>query len=167
MNNTKEKIVLGIGNSLKGDDGVGVYIAGSINALIQKIREKSGSAKPNITAIDCGIAPENYTSVIRKCQPSGLLIIDAAQMGLAPGSYRIIPPRKKEAVHLSTHSIPIFTFVSYVKEFCQEVLLIGIQPKRMEFGTSVSPEVKRSADYLTSLIVENRLGEIKMFEEVD
>ena len=74
-------ILLGIGNPLNGDDGVGIYVA-------ERFR------KENWIPLTCGTAPENFTGIIRKNKPACLILVDAAAMGISPGEYRIIPRDK-------------------------------------------------------------------------
>ena len=92
------KIILGIGNPLGGDDAVGSYVARRLN---EKLKEKS--VPHEVTAIDAGPAPESYTSVIRRKQPEQLILVDAADMGLPPGSIRILPQDKIATLSFSTH----------------------------------------------------------------
>ena len=67
-------ILLGIGNPLNGDDGVGIYVA-------EQFR------KEGWIPLACGTAPENFTGIIRKTRPSCLVLVDAAAMGIFPGEY--------------------------------------------------------------------------------
>lgn len=163
-----KEIVLGIGNRLKSDDGVGIYIAERINKHLTEDKKRLGKAHPTETEViglDCGTTPENHTSTIRKQNPDKLILVDAADMGLSPASYRIIPAEKMEVMHFSTHSIPLSVFISYVNEFCSEVILIGIQPQRMDFGGPLSNTVKKSADQIATLIKEERLNEIETLRQ--
>ena len=134
-----------IGNIEGGDDGVGPYIA-------EKLRDE-------FTVIDCGIVPENYTSVVKKHNPENLLIIDAVDMGLEPGNIRIIPKEKIGVMHISTHGIPLSVFIGYLEEYVKNILLIGIQPKNMA-GT-ITSIVQKNADRLIDIIKRKQLQEIK------
>jgi len=160
-----KEAILGIGNTLKGDDGIGIYIAERINKYLEEVKGESEQAKfmgarRKVIAINCGTTPENYTSIIRKHNPDRLILVDAAEMGLSPGSYRIIPPEKIEVMHVSTHNIALAFLISYVSEFCENIVLVGVQPERMDFSTVLSSAVRRSGDHVASLIMEERLSEI-------
>jgi len=161
-----KEVVLGIGNTLKGDDGIGIYVAGKIDKYLKEVSKKSKQAKltragREVIAISCGTTPENYTSTIRKHNPDKLILVDAVDMGLSPGSYRIIPPDKIEVMHISTHDIPLSIFISYVSEFCGDIILIGIQPDKMDIGTALSSTVQRSGDRVANLIIDKQLNEIR------
>ncbi len=153
-----KEVILGIGNILKGDDGIGIYIAEKLNKYFNEA--KFAEAKREVIVLDCGTIPENYTSVIRKHNPDTLILVDAADMGLNPGSFRIIPPERIEVMYFSTHAIPLSIFMSYVSEFCGEIVLIGIQPDRMDIGTTLSSVVQKNGDQVVKLMIEGRLSEI-------
>jgi len=162
-----KKVVLGIGNTLNGDDGIGVYITENIGKYFRKgkgAKQAGTETGREVIAINCGTVPENYTSVIRRHNPDMLILIDAADMGLSPGSYRIIPPEKIGVMHFSTHDMPLSLFISYVSEFCGDIVLIGIQPGKMEVGTALSDIVQRSGDRVADLIIKKRLDDIQSLE---
>jgi hydrogenase 3 maturation protease len=150
-------IVLGIGNRLGSDDAAGTCVVDMLN------RRRHRAKVPPLTeiiAIDAGTAPESYTSVIRRQRPDLLILIDAADMGLPPGTLRTIAPDRINILSFSTHHVPIPMFVSYVKEFCGKVLLIGVQPEQMETGMGISKAVRRSMKKLADAILEERAVEI-------
>ncbi|MGQ9546733.1 MAG: hydrogenase maturation peptidase HycI [Dehalococcoidia bacterium] len=154
-------IVLGIGNRLGGDDAAGPYVVDMLNRRRHKPKPRFYG---EIMAIDAGTAPESYTSAIRQHRPDLLILIDAADMGLPPGAVRTIPPEKISVLSFSTHDMPLSMFISYVKEFCGEVILVGVQPKRAEIRCRVSSAVKKGAERLAEAIVEGRTAEIPLLE---
>ena len=62
-------VIVGIGNTLKGDDGAGPLICEQLNA------------KVCAEVIDAGTVPENYIQKIIKKAPQNLLVIDAIDFG--------------------------------------------------------------------------------------
>jgi len=132
-------ILMGIGNELLGDDGVGPYIAQSLKG-------------PDLLALDCGTVPENFTSLVKKYQPKQLIIVDAAELGLPPGEYRRLPLEEADTMFSSTHTIPISALISYLEEWCGEIILIGIQPKSLQLGQGLSREVQAGAEQLLALL---------------
>ena len=166
---TMKELVLGIGNSLKGDDGVGSYVVGKLNDRLCSVPAASDGAEAagrgtERFAIDCGMLPENYSSVVRQHSPDRVVLVDAAEMGLPPGSVRAVPPERAGLMCVSTHGMPLSLFVSYLKEFCPDVTLIGIQGERMELGAPICREVVEAADRLATLVAEGRLSEIRLVE---
>ncbi len=154
-------IVLGIGNRLGGDDAAGTCVVDMLN---QRRHGAKTLLPTEIIAIDAGTAPESYTSVIRRQRPDLLILIDAADMGLPPGSLRTIASDKINILSFSTHHIPIPIFVSYVQEFCGKVLVIGVQPEQTETGKGISKAVRKSAKKLAETILEERLAKLMPLE---
>jgi hydrogenase 3 maturation protease len=153
------KIVFGIGNRLGGDDAAGTCVVDILNQRQNKTRALLDT---EIVAIDVGTAPESYTSVIRRHQPDLLILIDAADMGLTPGVLRAITPEKISILSFSTHNMPLSMFISYVEEFCGEILLIGVQPEQTEMGNGLSKAVRKSVKKLAETILEGRTAEIPL-----
>ncbi|MFO7773805.1 MAG: hydrogenase maturation peptidase HycI [Dehalococcoidia bacterium] len=154
-------VVMGIGNRLKGDDAAGTCVVDTLNR-----RQQGGKASSadDMVAIDAGPAPESYTSVIRQRRPDSLILVDAADMGLHPGALRIIAPERISILSFSTHNMPLSAFISYVQEFCGEVLLVGVQPGQAETGGRLSEAVRRGVEELTEAILTGRITEIPLLE---
>ncbi len=139
-------VVLCIGNRNGGDDAIGPYISDHL------------SEDKTLKVIDAGIVPENYTGVIKKSKTKNLLIIDAVDMGLSPGSIRIVPKEKIGLMHISTHGIPLSILVKYLEKDLEEIIIIGIQPKKMK--GAISEEVKISADLLVEIIKKEEIKKL-------
>lgn len=144
-----KKVLLGVGNSLRSDDGAGSFIA-------QNFKHRSWAV------LDGKTAPENITSVIKEMQPQLLVIIDATHMNLEAGSLRIIPSEKIISLHISTHSMPLFFLMEYLKPYCQRIIFIGIQPLSTKIGENISKPVLESCYLLIELLKNNRIEEIKI-----
>ncbi len=154
-------LVLGIGNRLGGDDAAGTCVVDMLN----RRRHRAKALLPTeIMAIDAGTAPESYASVIRRHQPDLLLLVDAADMGLPPGALRIIRPEQISLLSFSTHHMPLSMFISYVKDFCGEVVLVGVQPEQTEMGKHISQAVRDSMRKLADAILEGRAVQIAPLE---
>jgi len=133
-----------IGNRDSGDDTIGPYIA-------DRLKEKND----NFVALDCGIAPENYTSVVKKYKPKNLIIIDATKMGLSAGEIRIVPKERIGSMHVSTHGIPLPVLITYLEPYAEKIVLIGIEPDI--FSGKITKSVKRSGDKLVEIIKSKNL----------
>ena len=141
-------LVLCVGNRDGGDDSIGPYIADNLES------------NKDITVIDCGTTPENYTSIVKRYKPKKLIIVDAADMNLKPGEIRIIPEEKIGRMHISTHGIPISIIMNYLKEHSEQIFLIGIQPEKM-YGP-MTETVKKSGDNLIEIIKNKNLKKIEV-----
>jgi len=140
-------ILLGIGNPLNGDDGVGIYVARRFK-------------KDNWISLACGTAPENFTGIIRKTRPACLVLVDAAAMGISTGEYRIIPRDKIEYVSIGTHQLPLSFLIDFLSDTVERIILIGIQPERAGTGEEISLQVRKGADRLLSVLSSGELDRI-------
>lgn len=141
------KVLMGIGNELRGDDAIGIYVARNFRKVGWKV-------------IVAGQVPEDFTSEIKNLKPDILIMVDAALMNLPPGEIRIVPAEKIPKVAFSTHGMPLSFFMEYIKEYVKRCLLIGIQPKSMEFGVGLSEEVKAAGDELIQILKEEKYENI-------
>ena len=144
-----EYLVMCVGNRDGGDDAVGPYIA-------DKLKK---SENDDFLVLDCGIVPENYTSVVKQHKPRNLIIVDAVEMRLKSGEIRIVPKEKIGSMHISTHSIPLSILISYLEKFIENIIFIGIQPMKM--SDEITKPVKKNADKLVELIIEKKFDKIK------
>lgn len=129
-------LVLGIGNLLMQDDGVGVYLA-------QQMEKQQWPSA--VTVIETGTALFNYLGEISQSQT--VLLIDAVRAGGAPGSvYRLTlsdlassPDDCRDAHGVSLcHLIQLARMlVGYPKQ----VFIYGVEPKELGPGLGLSLEV--------------------------
>jgi len=129
----KHLVVLGIGNELKGDDAAGILVARAL--------AKSGASK--IVALEGHTAPEAMVGKIEKLKPSHVLIVDAAELGLRPGEWTLVPEAEVDGGFTSTHHIPLTTIAKRLREVCGcEVAFLGIQCGTREVGAPPSAKVR-------------------------
>jgi len=140
-----------IGNRDGGDDAIGPHIA-------DKLKENND----NFVVLDCGIVPENYTSVVKKYKSKNLIIIDAAKMGLSSGEIRIIPKEKIGTMHVSTHGIPLSVLMTYLEPHAKKIVLIGIEPKA--FSGKITSSVKKSGDKIVEVLKRKNLEELETLQ---
>lgn len=135
-------VILGIGNILKGDDGVGPLVC-------QKLRSEKVSAE----VLDAGTVPENYIQTIIKQAPQNLIIIDAIDFGASPGTISIFRPEQLSSLASSTHALSPRLFINVIRRQIDiEIYVIGIQPKQTKLGQSPSAEAAEALQSLTDLL---------------
>lgn len=150
LEGAKRILVLGVGSELLSDDYIGVSIAQKLKSLYRK-RKPSVKLK----ALCAGTVPENFTGPIKKFKPSHLAIIDAADLGGKAGSLAVIDPQRAAGATFSTHRLPAKIFADYIGQSlsCQ-IMIIGIQPKSLAFGQTLSREVNQAGNRLIGLFKE-------------
>jgi len=134
-------LLIGAGNSLRGDDGAGPEIV----ALLE--------SKVNADVLDVGEVPESYFGRILAAQADTIVLIDAADFGGAPGDLAVLETEDIAGCMMSTHQMPMDLFFRYIKENSgADMFALGIQPARIEFGESMSPAVADSVQALVQLL---------------
>ncbi len=139
----KRLVLLGVGSNIRGDDGVGPYLAEKLIPLNSK----------NFLSINGGLVPENFTSDIRKFSPDVVIIVDAAFMDKPVGDFEVIKVNESKEMSFSSHSMPLSILGKYISGYIgSEVYLLGIQAATVYFGNEISPEVKETADRIFEII---------------
>jgi hydrogenase 3 maturation protease len=142
----KKTIILGIGNPMRGDDGVGP-------ALIERLQGKTKAM-----LIDGGEVPENYLGPIEAAGPEVVLIIDAADLKASPGDAALIEIDQLAKTGLSTHNASLGLFASVVQRLTgADILVLAVQPEVNSFGAPISEAVERTLEWF-----EQALKSIKM-----
>ncbi len=138
LNNAKRIALLGIGSELRGDDSAGILVAGALEVF-----RGSDNPQRNFKSFIGATAPENITGEIKRFNPTHLVIVDSADIGRQAGSFALIEPDDTTGVTFSTHRLPTKIIAAYLRGClgCQ-IVIIGIQPKSLEFSNKVSREVK-------------------------
>lgn len=145
-------LLLGIGNDLLGDDGVGPFIAQNLH-------------HQEWISIDGGIIPENFIHPIRKYQPDAIVIIDAVDMNLKPGSIRIIPPAIIRDCGIGTHQLPLTFLTDQLGSICNKVTFIGIQPGTLDPDSPLTDPVMKAAETLIPLLCTGSYTQLKVLEQ--
>lgn len=156
-------VILGIGQELRGDDAAGVEIARRLLELGAEFftatadsRSEQGSPASNekVLVIPAGPAPENFTGTLRRFRPELVLLLDAAQMGAAPGEIGWLDPQETGGFSASTHTFPLGILAKYLVEATGcEVILIGIQPFENEVGSPLSAQVNQAVECVVAELI--------------
>jgi len=137
-------VIVGIGNTLKGDDGVGSLIC-----------EQLQQAGVGVELIDAGTVPESYIQPIIKKVPRNLLIIDAIDFGDSPGTINIFKPEQLNSLVVSTHTLSPRIFVDMITQVINvDVYFIGVQPAQTAFGQFLSDDIRCALQRLVDLLVD-------------
>ena len=141
--------VLGIGNMLLSDDGVGVHV-------IKKLQEEYRFPE-SVELIDGGTKGLDLLPLFEG--KDKVLIVDAANFRKEPGTIDTVEGDKIPAFlssKLSVHQIglPDTLFAAKLMDITPaEMSLIGIQPKSMETGTELSDDIKDRMEQLVKKVL--------------
>jgi hydrogenase maturation protease len=135
--NKHKTLILGIGNYLMGDEGIGVHVANRIQC---------GKIFEGISVVDGGTGGfhllsyfENYDHVI---------LIDATLDGNTPGTIRLIKPKfaKDFPPAMSTHDIGLKDMVSALQLLDKmpdiDLFVVSIESIQQQ-GIELTPEIEK------------------------
>lgn len=139
-------VVVGVGSEMRGDDAAGIEI---VRGLRRGLRSR------NVLLIEGGVAPENFTSRIRRFKPSHILFVDATDFKAKPGEIILVEPEAITGQSISTHIMPLSILADYLKEQTgAKIALMGIQPKRASIGSRMSNPVKVALAKVVEILLE-------------
>lgn len=150
----KKFAVIGIGNPLRKDDGIGII-------LLQRIRQYKKNLPGIIDYIDGGTGGLNLLHVLARYDFA--LLIDAVDFKGRPGDSRFVSleelRNQKRPVSFSTHETDFLNVIRLsegLDELPQEVFVFAVQPKDVSFGPTLSEEIVQKLDTLT-LMLRNKI----------
>jgi hydrogenase maturation protease len=132
----KKFLFVGIGNVLRSDDGVGVYLCKRLNT------------NKNISTLIVEVSIENYIKRINDLNPDVLILVDCVNFNKRPGYFDFLTVEKIKDFTTGTHNISLKRISEF---FNMKVFVLGIQPASLIFGENLSRQVKESVDK----IIEN------------
>ena len=140
MTESKRKVVLGLGNILNKDEGLGVQ---ALKLLDARLGEQS-----EFELLDGGVLGLNLLMIVEEC--SHLLILDAVNVGKPAGT--VVELTKEQiplysGIQLSQHQVTFQEVLGLAKirGYLTEYLhLIGIQPEDISTGLDLSQIIERS-----------------------
>jgi len=141
--------VIGIGNLIRGDDGIGPIIIHDL--------EKSFRSQLCIL-VDAGV--DAFTVLEHLMQPEPILMIDCVKMGKKPGEIRIFDIDQMNISKFdSVISLHGFGFAEIFKiaqalGSIPKCTLIGVEPKTIDFNKNLSKEVEQSIPSILNLVIE-------------
>jgi hydrogenase maturation protease len=147
--NRRPVLILGLGNPLYGDDGVGP-------AVVQLLKERE--LPPEVEVLDGGTAGLGLLDTIAGRRR--LLVVDAAEMGRPAGTVLRLSPEEarlvQEQAPLSPHQVglaEVFDLAARLEMAPAEVLIFAVQPEYLGWRQELSPSVQQSLPGLVSVIL--------------
>ncbi len=148
----KRCLILGLGNPLRGDDGVGPRV---VAELLRR------GLPDGVEVVDGGTRGLDLLHLLEGWEQA--IIVDAAMLGRNPGEYVRFTPEEAHLlgtlVPLSSHAAQladVLTLARALGRRLPDIIIYGIQPERMDWEEGLSPAVEAALPRL----VEDILGQL-------
>jgi hydrogenase maturation protease len=143
-------LILGVGNLLSSDEGVGIHVIQRLQAEYQFPEE--------VQLLDGGTLGMDLLFYLENVR--NLLIIDAVETGQPPGTLMRLAGEEVPAyfsLKMSPHQVgvPDMLFAAKLRDmYPEEVVLWGVQPATLDIGLELSPPVAAQVEPLVEKVVE-------------
>lgn len=137
-------LILGIGNTLLRDEGVGIV-------ALQALQARLGTVD-DIEFLDGGTLSFTLAPAIAACD--ALLVLDAAELGATPGTVAVfegeamdlfLGENRKASVH-EVGLLDLRAISLLAGHWPEQRALIGVQPHTIDWGESLTPAVAAAVD---------------------
>ena len=152
MTNSNEKhiMVLGVGNLLFTDEGVGIH---AVQTLLEQYEFSQ-----NVSIEDGGVLGINLLGIISEADD--LIVVDAIRNGGAPGTlYRLegddIP--KRILAKNSLHQVDLLEALTLCQALDKvpETVIVGVEPEDIEtLGLELTPPVQKKMGDLIAMVLK-------------
>lgn len=150
--NRNKTVVLGLGNPLMRDEGIGTVLIEKLSAIADKF--------PGVDFIDAGTGGMSILYLIEERQK--VIIIDCAYMNTAPGTIKKFRPDQAESVkklaHQSLHEVDILKVIQLATQLdnCPpDIIFFGIEPEKIEQGQSLTETIaSKMQTYIDTITAE-------------
>ena len=140
--------VVGIGNNLLQDDGVGIH-------ALRHYEERHDD--PDVRCLDAGTV--GLAIMDRLSSLHGLIAVDAMRLGKPPGTVTVLEgedmDRHLRNHHGSVHELGLSDILDALR-LCGDLppcrALVGIEPEQMDWGTEPTPKVAAAIPTATAII---------------
>ena len=143
--NKNRTLVLGIGNSLLTDEGIGIHV---INQLQQDAA--TDETADDIEYLDGGTLSFTLAEPIESCDQ--LIVVDASEIKDKPGSVRVfedeamdrfVSSGNKKSVH-EVGLVDVMSIAMLSGSLPKKRALVGIQPDSLDWGSSPTESVQQA-----------------------
>ena len=142
-------VVLGVGNTIHSDDGLGVHALG---LLRDHPRLPAG-----VTLIDGGTRGLELLADVYEC--SRLILLDAVDLGQQPGTMLRLAGDELRGLTSGSnvHQLGVADLLNtlpLVSDVDREIVLLGVQPASTDWGTELTPMVEAAIGPLVEQAVD-------------
>lgn len=130
------KGIIGIGNLLRGDDGVSIKI-------VEKLREEK--LPSDVEIFDAGTNEMKILHILKNLEK--VIIVDAVIMGEKPGTFVFFEPEEVKSLNISRNPhnynlLEILKISDELDEKPKKIFIMGIQPKKTSMKMGLSNELE-------------------------
>lgn len=149
MSDAGDTLVIGLGNPIMGDDGLGL-------AALARL-EREWRLPAAVRLVDGGTWGMRLLPLIERA--AAILLLDAIDAGRAPGDLIVLEREELPRLlqhKLSSHQVVMAEVLALTElrgTIPARLAAVGLQPKRIEMSTSLSPEVAAGLDELVRAAV--------------
>ena len=141
-------MIVGVGNVLRGDDGLGPY-------MVKRLQRKL-----EVPCINAGSSLDRYIGKIMRENPDTVLIIDAAQLGENPGAYEVLGFEQLLGIDITTHhQSPRMLLDMLTGRLENRIYYVGVQPESIDLREGISKKLKKPLRILENKIVAAARGQ--------
>lgn len=146
-------LVLGIGNTLLTDEGVGVHVIHALPAHLPPEFEQ-------VELLDGGTL--SFTLAGPIAESDALVVVDAAQLKSVPGSLQVFEGEAMDAFLMSSRKSSVHevgladlrAIALLTGHWPERRALVAIQPRQLDWGEAPTPEVAAAVPEACRRIVE-------------
>lgn len=144
LEGAKKIVILGIGSSIRGDDAVGLEV----------VKKLQGKVPSFVEVLEGETAPDSFAELIAKFRPTHVVMVNAAELDLKPGEIRLIPMKEFSGHPVLSHDLPLYLLSEYLEQTIHaKSIIFAIQPRSMDIGTELTPELKKAVEKIVNLFV--------------
>jgi hydrogenase maturation protease len=148
------RVVVGVGNALRGDDAVGIAVA-------ERVR---GRVPDDVDVVECEQEPSRLLDAW--CGADLALVVDACASGEPPGTVHRFDvsdgPLPARVFRSSTHAFGVGDAVELARALARlprQVVVYGVEGGRFAAGAPLSPEVESAVDRVAKEVIRELRGD--------
>jgi len=144
--------IIGIGNPLRKDDGIGIL-------LLQKLKKNKEKLPENIELIDAGTVGMNILHIISNYDE--VIFIDAINLKKKTGETKFFKyqeiKKQNNMICLNTHNFDIRKIIEISKKINKKpskIYFFGIQPADIGYGNKITQELNTKIEIIFSKLLK-------------
>jgi hydrogenase maturation protease len=134
---SSKTVVLGVGNTIFSDDGVGVHAA--------RLLKNDARLPADVSVLDGGTLGLELLAYV--CDATRVLFLDAVNSGETPGTLSRMTADELLGISSGSnvHQLGVVDLIAamiLVSDAPREIIVLGVQPANTDWGTELSPRIR-------------------------